>query len=92
MFSIGIIQFADVTPGFSTTDTVGGSVEGDTFSVSGTAEPIAIFIDDDDYEFDDGFIDPPGNLTGANNQLVAEPVVINGIAYGPATSGGTRKE
>lgn len=89
VYTISIIEFDDVTPAFSTTDTVGSSVVGQTFSIASGATPIAIQVDDDDLDFDDGFIDPPGNSTGANNQLIAEPVTINGNSYGPATMGGT---
>ena len=92
LFTIGLIQFDDITPGFTTTDTVGNSVTGDTFAVSASAQPITVIIEDDDNEFDDGFIDPPNNSTGGNNQLVAEPVTINGVTYGPAISGGTPQD
>lgn len=92
IYSIAVIQFDDISPGFTTTDTVGNSVEGQTFTVSAGASPIGIQVDDDDLEFDDGFIDPPGNTTSANNQLVAEPVTINGVAYGPASAGGTPQD
>ncbi|MEM9426140.1 MAG: Hint domain-containing protein [Pseudomonadota bacterium] len=92
VYSIAIIAFDDVSPAFSTTETVGGSVDGDTFTIASGAEPITIRIDDDDAEFDDGFIDPPGNSTGANNQLVAEPVTINGVSYGPPSAGGTPQD
>lgn len=92
VYSIAIIAFDDVSPAFSTTETVGGSVDGDTFTIASNAEPITIRIDDDDADFDDGFIDPPGNSTGANNQLVAEPVTINGVSYGPPSAGGTPQD
>lgn len=89
VYMVGVIQRNDITPGFDINDTVGGTVEGVTFTVSASASPITIFVDDDDLEFDDGFIDPPGFNTGSNNQLISEPVTINGVNYGPATSGGT---
>ncbi len=92
VYSIAIIAFDDVSPSFTTTDTVGNSVLGDTYTIASDASPITIQIDDDDDEFDDGFIDPPGNSTGANNQLVAEPVTINGVTYGPPSSGGTPED
>ena len=92
VYSIAIIEFDDVSPAFTTTDTVGGSVVGNTYTIAGGAAPIAIFVDDDDPDFDDGFIDPPGNTTAANNQLIAEPVTINGVAYGPPVSGGTPED
>jgi len=92
VFSIAIIEFDDLTPGFSTTETVGGSVVGDTYTVAGGATPITLRIEDDDTEFDDGFIDPPNNTTGGNNQLVAEPVTVNGVNYGPPTTGGTPRD
>ncbi len=92
VYSISIIQFDDVSPGFNTTDTVGTSVIGDTYTISGSATPITILIDDDDPEFDDGYIDPPGNTTATNNQLIAGPVTVNGVDYGPATSGGTPQD
>lgn len=87
LFTIGLIQFDDITPSFTTTDTVGNSVTGDTFTVSSSAQPITVVLEDDDTEFDDGFIDPPNNSTSGNNQLVAEPVTINGVDYGPAVAG-----
>ena len=82
VYTISIIQFDDISPDFTTTDTVGNSVVGDTYTVSATAEPITIFIDDDDPDFDDGYIDPPNNSTSGNNQLVAEPLTVNGVDYG----------
>ncbi|MEL7027145.1 MAG: Hint domain-containing protein, partial [Pseudomonadota bacterium] len=90
VYSVGIIQFDDLSPAFSTSDTTGGQGGGrvgETYSVSASAVPIALVIEDDDLDFDDGFIDPPGNSTGTNNQLLAEPVTVNGTAYGPAVSG-----
>ena len=92
IYSFGIIQFDDVSPGFTTTDTVGNSVVGDTYTIASGADFITLTVEDDDVEFDDGFIDPPGNSTGANNQLIAEPVTVNGVDYGPATSGGTPQD
>lgn len=92
VYSIAIIQFDDISPSFTTTDTVGNSVVGDTYTISSGAVPITIRIDDDDPDFDDGYIDPPGNSTGANNQLVAEPVTINGTSYGPPGAGGTPED
>ncbi|MEO1025128.1 MAG: Hint domain-containing protein [Pseudomonadota bacterium] len=92
LFTIGLIQFDDITPSFTTTDTVGNSVTGDTFTVSSSAQPITVVLEDDDTEFDDGFIDPPNNSTSGNNQLVAEPVTINGVDYGPAVAGGTPQD
>lgn len=81
-----------MSPAFSTTETVGGSVNGNTYTIAAGAQPIAVRIEDDDLEFDDGFIDPPNNSTGGNNQLVAAPVTINGVDYGPAVAGGTPED
>lgn len=92
VFRIGIIQFDDLSPTFSTTNTTGSGIPNQSFTVDGNASPITLFIDDDDSDFDDGFIDPPGNSTNNNNQLVAEPVTINGTEYGPAASGGTPED
>lgn len=81
-FFIGVIAFSDITPPPSVTETVG---ETGTFTVAGSAVPITLVVDDDDDEFDDGFIDPPGFSTGANNQLLVNAVTINGTTF-PAGS------
>ena len=81
-FSVGIIAFDDISPTPSTSETVG---ETGTFSVSPTAVPITLVIEDDDDEFDDGFIDPPGFSTGANNQTLVNAVTVNGTTF-PAGS------
>ena len=77
-FFVGIIAFDDITPTPSVTETVS---ELGTFTVSTTAVPITLVIDDDDPEFDDGFIDPPGFSTGANNQTLVDPVTVNGTTF-----------
>jgi hypothetical protein len=92
IYSIAIIQFDEISPSISTTDSVGSSVANQTYTISTSAVPIAIQVDDDDADFDDGFIDPPGNSTSANNQLIAEPVTIIGVTYGPSTSGGAPQD
>ncbi|MEM9755467.1 MAG: Hint domain-containing protein [Pseudomonadota bacterium] len=89
IYSFAIIQFDDLSGNFSTTNTTGGGISGQTYTVSASAVPIVLTIEDDDNEFDDGYIDPPFNSTSGNNQLLTEPVTVNGTNYGPATSGGT---
>lgn len=84
-YTIAIIQLDDI-PGISATDTVGTSMEGNTYTVSGVATPILITVDDDDLNFEDAFIETGGS------QLIAEPVTVNGTAYGPATPGGTPQD
>ncbi|WP_298431039.1 Hint domain-containing protein [uncultured Jannaschia sp.] len=60
----------------STSATAGASGR---FSVDADAEPVLIQIDDDDNEFDDGFIDP------GTPQTLAVPVTVNGTTF-PAGS------
>ncbi|MEO1492878.1 MAG: Hint domain-containing protein [Pseudomonadota bacterium] len=78
IFNIAIIAFDDVDPAISTSETVG--ITG-TFTIAAGATQIPIRVDDDDDEFDDGFIDPPGNSTANNNQLLADPVTVNGTTF-----------
>ncbi|MEM6636169.1 MAG: Hint domain-containing protein [Pseudomonadota bacterium] len=91
-YTIGIIAFSDISPAFTTTNTTGSGLVGSSFTVSSTASPLVLTIQDDDDEFDDGFIDFPNNSTSGNNQLVAEPFSINGTDYGPAAPGGTPQD
>jgi hypothetical protein len=55
-----------------------------TFTLSGTASPIQIIVDDNDEFFHDGFQDP--NVNGApstanNDQVLLQPITVNGITY-----------
>ena len=95
VYSVGIIQFDDLIDpntgapfNFTTSNTTGSVVAGSEFQIRATAQPITLFVDDDDPDFDDGFIDFPNNSTAGNNQLLAAPVTVNGISYGPGTQGG----
>jgi hypothetical protein len=81
IFNLSFIAFSDISPTPSTTETVG---ETGTFTISATAQPVTIRVDDDDLNFDDGFIDP--NPTGTtstanNNQLLVDPVTVNGTTF-----------
>ncbi|MEM1273836.1 MAG: Hint domain-containing protein [Pseudomonadota bacterium] len=98
IYTIGIIQFDDLltvpsgggTPqpfDFTTTNTTGSVVADYEFQISASATPVTLSIEDDDPDFDDGFIDFPNNSTAGNNQLLSAPVTVNGVAYGPATMG-----
>jgi len=91
VYTVGIIQFDDLIDpntgnpfAFTTTNTTGSVVSGYEFEIRSTATPITLFIDDDDPDFDDGFIDPPNNSTGGNNQLLDTAVTVNGTVYGPS--------
>lgn len=85
IFNLSFIAFSDISPTPSTTQTV---AETGTFTVSGTAQPVTIRVEDDDLNFDDGFIDP--NPTGTtstanNNQLLIDPITVNNATF-PAGS------
>lgn len=89
IFTIGIVQFDDIDPAFPTGNTTGAGLTGNTYTVDANAEFITLTIEDNDGDttFDDGFLDPPNNSTGGNNQLLAESVTVNGTTYGPANPG-----
>ncbi len=78
VFNLAIIEFDDVSPTPSTTQTVSDT---GTYSIAADATPVGLRINDDENEFDDGFIDPPGNSTAANNQVLEEAVVVNGTTF-----------
>ena len=89
VFTIGIVAFEDVDPAFPLFNTTGAGLDGNTYTVDADAEFITLSIDDNDGDtsFDDGFLDPPNNSTGGNNQLLSEQVTVNGTTYGPANPG-----
>ncbi|WP_165390289.1 Hint domain-containing protein [Thalassococcus sp. S3] len=81
VFSFGVVAFDDLNE--ISGDPVTNATTGTTgvFSVDAGATPITFQVDDDDSDFDDGFIDPPNNSTGGNNQLLDQPVSINGQTF-----------
>jgi hypothetical protein len=56
-----------------------------------TSVPVVVTVDDDDLDFNDGFLDPvtlPAPLpssTGNNNQILQAPLTINGTTYPTGT-------
>ncbi|MFO6462908.1 Hint domain-containing protein [Jannaschia sp. KMU-145] len=76
VFPVGFIPFSDMTAlrgnPLSTSATASASGR---FRVDSDAEPVLIQIDDDDNEFDDGFIDP------GTPQTLAVPVTVNGTTF-----------
>jgi hypothetical protein len=59
-----------------------------TFTLSGSAAPIQIVVDDNEGFFHDGFQDPNvnGPPSSANNdQVLTQPITVNGITYPAGT-------
>ncbi|MEM9009899.1 MAG: Hint domain-containing protein [Pseudomonadota bacterium] len=73
-----VIPVLPTDPPFTTTGTVS---ESGTFLINPLATPVLVELEDDDENFDDGFIDPPGLSTADNNQLLTAPVTANGTTF-----------
>jgi hypothetical protein len=55
-----------------------------TFTLSGSAAPIQVVVDDNDPLFHDGFLDPNVNGTpssGNNDQVLLADITVNGVTY-----------
>lgn len=83
-YQFSFYQFDDFvfTDGAGDTGETQWLTEG-TFTLSGSASPIQIIVDDDEDFFHDGFQDPnpDGLATENNNQVLTQPIVVNGIPY-----------
>jgi hypothetical protein len=88
-YQFSFYQFQDYTfgGGAGSTDQTQWLTSG-TFTLSGSAAPIQVVVDDNEEFFHDGFVDPnvTGPLSTANNdQVLLQPITVNGINYPAGT-------
>ena len=95
-FNLAFYAFSDFSAGANTNDTVGYPTNS-TFTLDAAATAVVINITDHDQNpvgspdnlFSDGFIDIPGDgspsKTASNDQVLTNPVTVNGTTY-PAVS------
>ncbi|MCV6594813.1 MAG: hypothetical protein OIF48_17820 [Silicimonas sp.] len=82
--AIAIIEFDDITPGGQPRPLCGVIGAARPYLISTQASLIPIFVEDEDGSFETWRRDPRGVCRGQ----IAEPVVVNGTSYGPATACG----